>query len=95
MGKGVWLGHARHTQEFLLATDSGIVKAYAVRRMPNGQLWDGERIRQTQGSPSNWKLDATEEPEMLELDLDLGGFEPLPPRREELGWGWRPVVTRG
>ena len=33
----VWLGHARHTPEAILAIETGIVKAYAVRRLPRGQ----------------------------------------------------------
>lgn len=67
-GKGIWVGHARHTPEVLLSTESGVVKAYAARRLPSGQQWDGERIRGIQGSPTNWKLDATVEPHMVELE---------------------------
>ncbi|MDA8583663.1 hypothetical protein N9L68_05500, partial [bacterium] len=67
-GKGVWLGHAQHTPEVIISTESGIVKAYAVRRLPRGQPWDGEMIGGIKGSPTNWKLDATEEPEMVECE---------------------------
>ena len=68
MGKGVWLGHARHTPEYLIATEEGIVKAYAVRRVPSEQRWDGARVAQVRGSPANWKLDASAESELIELD---------------------------
>lgn len=78
--KGVWLGYARHTPEFLIAADSGIVKAYAVRRLPSGQQWDGERTRQFQGPLVNWKLDATEEPDMVELE---DGSRPEPDHQPE------------
>ncbi|MDA8583518.1 hypothetical protein N9L68_04775 [bacterium] len=81
-GKGLWLGHARHIPEVLLATESGIVKAYAVRRLPGGQQCDGERIKGIRGSPTNWKLDAAEEPDMVELE-DRGDTEP-DPRLESL-----------
>ena len=42
--KGVWLGHSRHTPEAPTATEDGIVKVYAVRRLPREQQWDGESI---------------------------------------------------
>ena len=71
------MGHARHTPEVLLSTESGIVKAYAVRRCFSGQQWDGERISEIQGSPTKWKMDATEEPEMVELeDQGDAGLDP-------------------
>ena len=43
--KCIWLGHARHTPEAIIATDTGIVKAWAVRRLSAGQQWDDKRIR--------------------------------------------------
>ena len=42
---GLWLGHARHTPEAIIATETGIVKAYAVKRLPDDQQWDDERIK--------------------------------------------------
>ena len=68
------MDHARHTPEYLIATEEGIVKAYAVRRVPSDQRWDGARISQIRGSPDNWKLDASAEAEMVELD-DRGRLE--------------------
>ena len=34
---GIWLGHARHSNEILIGTEKGIVKAWAIRRLPEGQ----------------------------------------------------------
>ena len=50
--KGLWLGHARHTPEAIIATAMGIVKAWAVRRLPAGQQWDDERIKNINGVPN-------------------------------------------
>ena len=61
-GKGLWLGHSRHTPEAIIATEVGIVKSCAVRRLPEGQQWDDERIKKIKGSPNNWRLDAGVEP---------------------------------
>ena len=66
--KGLWLGHARHTPEAIIATDTGIVKAWAVRRLPAGQQWDDGRIRSIKGSPTNWRLDTSAEPRLVEVE---------------------------
>ena len=68
MGKCVWLGHARNTPEALIGTESGTVKAWAIRRLPEGQQWDGERIRRISGPPMNWRKDAAEEPQLVEVE---------------------------
>ena len=50
--KGVWLGHARASSTSLAAAEAGVVKAWSVRRLPEGEQWDGEfqkRIRISQG----------------------------------------------
>ena len=57
-----------HTPEAIIATDAGIVKAWAVRRLPVGQQWDDERIRNIKGSPVNWRLDASAEPQLVEVE---------------------------
>ena len=49
---GLWFGHARHTPEAIIATDTGIVKAWAVRWLPAGQQWDDERIKNINGVPN-------------------------------------------
>ena len=75
--KGVWHGHARHTPEAIIATETPPPPPPAVRRQPWGQQWDGNRIRAVRGSPTDWKLDATEDPDLDEQE-DRGrvGIDP-------------------
>ena len=65
---GIWLGHARHTPEILIGTPSGVVKSWAIRRLPEGEQWDGDLVKNMIGSPENWKLDASEEQQLVELE---------------------------
>ena len=66
--KGEWLGHARHSSEVLVGTEKGIVKAWAIRRMADGQQEDGDMVRNIKGSPTNWKLDASEDRQLVEME---------------------------
>ena len=50
-GYGIWLGHARHTPEILIGTTSGVVKSWAIRRLPEGEQWDGDLVKNMIGSP--------------------------------------------
>ncbi|MDA8582622.1 hypothetical protein N9L68_00285 [bacterium] len=42
-----------------------MVRSFAVRTLPEGQQWDGDRLRQIAGSPMNWRLDASDEPQLV------------------------------
>ena len=64
--KGVWLGHARHSPEVLIATEDGIVKSWAIRGLPAGQQWDADMVGRVKSLPTNWRLDASEDLEMVE-----------------------------
>ena len=66
--RGIWLGHARHSPEILIGTPKGVVKSYAVRRLPEGQQWDGEMLRSIVGSPTNWRLDMGEDSQLVETE---------------------------
>ena len=81
---GIWLGHARHSPEILIATDSGIVKSWAIRRLPVGQQWDADMVSRVKGSPTSWRLDASEDQEMVEED-DKGDPQLYPQLREKIG----------
>ena len=50
--EGVWLGHARGSSEALVGTKDGVVRAWTIRRMPEGERWDAEAITEMQGTPS-------------------------------------------
>ena len=51
MKEGVWLGHARNSNEVLIGTDQGVVRAYDVKRKPEDQRWNGEAIKNMKGTP--------------------------------------------
>ena len=68
--QGIWLGHARDIGETLVAEEEGVIKVWAVRRPPEDQPWDGERIKRIKGSPKNWKVDAGPEEETKEDDTE-------------------------
>ena len=49
--EGVWLGHARNTNEAIIGTDLGALRAYAVKRRAPGEQWDGPAIQNLKGTP--------------------------------------------
>ena len=51
-----------------MGTDRGVVKAWAIRRMADGQQEDGDMVRNIKGSPINWKLDANEDRQLVEME---------------------------
>jgi len=48
----VWLGHARGSSESLVGTKDGVVRAWTIRRMPEGERWGPEAITEMQGAPA-------------------------------------------
>ena len=51
----------------LIATNDGVIKAWGIRRLLEGQQWDGDRILRIKGSPRNWRLDSSEDRQLEEL----------------------------
>ena len=49
--EGVWLGHARSTNEALIGTPGGVLRAYACKRLPEGDRWQLDRILNMIGTP--------------------------------------------
>ena len=49
--EGIWLGHARSSDEHLIGTDAGVVRAWTVRRKPEEERWQGMAIKALRGSP--------------------------------------------
>ena len=49
--EGVWLGHARGTNEVLIGTGEGVVRAYSVIRKPEGEQWNRVLLQEMQGTP--------------------------------------------
>ncbi len=48
---GLWLGHARRSNEVLVRTKEGVVRAWAVKRLTEDERWAGEAIRTLGGIP--------------------------------------------
>ena len=48
---GIWLGHARASNETIMDTSDGVVRAWAVKRMEEGSCWNGEDIKNMRGTP--------------------------------------------
>ena len=42
--EGVWFGHARGSREALVGSKDGVVRAWTIRRMPEGERRDSEAI---------------------------------------------------
>ena len=49
--EGVWLGHSRSSNEAIIGTPEGIVRAYSIHRKPLGERWDQDRIQSMRGIP--------------------------------------------
>ena len=49
--EGVWLGHARGSNEILVGTRDGVVRAYSVIRKPEGERWNRVLLQEMQGTP--------------------------------------------
>ena len=49
--KGIWLGHARDSNETVVGTAEGAYRAYAIKRMSEEERWESELIRSLQGTP--------------------------------------------
>ena len=56
--EGVWLGHNRGSNEPIVGTERGAVKAWAVRRRPSGERWSNELVSNMKGTPEKWKAEA-------------------------------------
>ena len=49
--EGLWLGHTRSSNEVLIGTRTGVIRAYSIRRKEEGKRWDSELILEMQGTP--------------------------------------------
>jgi len=49
--EGLWLGHARNSNEHIIGTGEGVIRAYAIRRQDEEHRWSADRIRTMQGTP--------------------------------------------
>ena len=49
--EGIWLGHNSNSNEIIIGTTKGVIRAYAARRMPEDERWDGDLIKRLKGTP--------------------------------------------
>ena len=48
---GIWLGIKGRTGEHIIGTESGVVKAYTVKRRPEEERWSIEEVNKVRGTP--------------------------------------------
>ena len=86
--EGIWLGHSRASNEMLIGTREGVVRAYAVKRQDEDQRWDGSLIKEMKGTPQqpNPNKPGMTIPIKIRFD-EPEAAEPIPsvPAREEKG----------
>ena len=49
--EGIWLGHARQSNEAVIGTREGVVRAYSIKRQDVESRWDAQYIKELQGTP--------------------------------------------
>ena len=49
--EGIWLGHSRGSNEAIIGTRDGVVRAYALKRMAADHRWDRDLLRAIRGTP--------------------------------------------
>ena len=49
--EGLWLGHSRRSNEGIIGTREGVVRAYAVKRMDEESRWDAKYLQEMKGTP--------------------------------------------
>ena len=49
--EGIWLGHRRNTNEHVIGTRDGAVRAYAIKRKDASQRWDATLLKEIRGTP--------------------------------------------
>ena len=50
--EGLWLRQSRSTNETILETAEGVVRAYATRRQDADERWKGDFIKKLHGTPA-------------------------------------------
>ena len=49
--EGIWLGHNRGSSDALVGTEEGVIRAWSVKRLSEGERWSKEKIEKMQGTP--------------------------------------------
>ena len=85
--QGVWLGHARVSNEVLIGTRNGVVRAWAIKRVPEEERWSADEILNICGTPArpNPQMPGNDVPLHIHLPVEeVSGLpeEPKPARAE-------------
>ena len=87
--EGLWLGHARNSNEVLIGTREGVVRAWAIRKKPSNEQWDRELIKEMKGTPAkpNPNKPGVTIPITISFDSlgDEESVEKMKPARQEAG----------
>ena len=49
--QGVWLGHTRSSNEHVIGTPDGVIRAYTVKRLDSQERWDSALLSKVRGTP--------------------------------------------
>ena len=49
--EGLWLGHARSSNEHLVGTADGVFRSYTIKRQSVDAMWDGDLVKAMRGTP--------------------------------------------
>ena len=49
--EGIWLGHTRSSNEAVVGTKDGVVRAHTIKRREADERWDGKMVREIRGTP--------------------------------------------
>ena len=88
--QGLWLGHTRASNEAWIGTKDGVVRTYNIKRLPEGERWDGDMVQDMKGTPQKPNPTLAGEEAVIEVNFpeakeDVPGIniqeEEIRPRR--------------
>ena len=77
--EGVWLGHARGSSETLVGSASGVIRAWTIRRLPEGERWNADAITKMQRTLSrpSTAMPGLHIPIAINIDVGNAGGVPV------------------
>ncbi len=88
--EGIWLGLRWRSDEHLVGTKDGVVKARTVRRLLDDQKWNPEMINQIRGAPRRptpeWRAMQCQSTRKMPKEIDARKMLTCPTSRR---WRWR------
>ena len=76
--EGVWLGHARGSSESLVGTKDGVVRAWTIRKMPEGERRGPESVTEMQGNPARPSTISPGVHILIAFNIDADNSEGIP-----------------